>query len=142
HHHHTESALRIQEDELRAMFRQALVGIAECDTQGVFLVVNEQFCALTRMAESDLIGRRMHDLTDADDLEREAQLFGRAAAAGQGYVIEKRLMRPDMTRPWVRNTVTPIVDRVGNVSRIAIMCEDITQRHNDEERQRLLMAEL
>jgi PAS domain S-box-containing protein len=124
------------------MFRQALVGIAECDVEGRFLAVNEQFCALTHRNDADLLGRRMHDLTDADDLEREAKLFGRAAAAGAGYVIEKRLVRPDGARLWVRNTVTPIVDRKGRVRRIAMMCEDITKRHNDEERQRLLMAEL
>ena len=49
---------------------------------------------------------------------------------------------PTATKRWVRNTVTPIVDRTGRVRRVAVICEDITQRHNDEERQRLLMAEL
>jgi PAS domain S-box-containing protein len=137
-----ERELRRQEGELRAIFRQALVGIAECDTEGRFVSVNDKLCEMTRRSESDLLGRSLHDLTDAEDLAQEAGLFAAARARGEGYVIEKRILWPDSTRRWMRGTVTPVVDRAGNVSRIAVMCEDITQRHNDEERQKLLMAEL
>ena len=137
-----EKELRRQESELRDVFRQALVGIAECDIDGRFISVNDKLCDMTRRAEGELIGRSLLDLTDADDIQREGDLFAAACVRGEGYVIEKRIVWPDSTRRWMRGTVTPVVDQSGRVRRVAIMCEDITQRHNDDERQRLLMAEL
>ncbi|MHB1204606.1 MAG: MASE1 domain-containing protein, partial [Rhodospirillaceae bacterium] len=139
---HAERELRRQEGELRAVFRQALVGIAECDTEGRLVSVNDKMCEMTRRSESELLGRTFQDLTDGEDLLQEADLFAAARSRGEGYVIEKRILWPDSTRRWIRGTVTPVVDRSGKVSRIALMCEDITQRHNDDERQKLLMAEL
>jgi PAS domain S-box-containing protein len=139
---HAERELRRQEGELRAVFRQALVGIAECDTAGRFVSVNDKLCEMTRRSEDELLGLSLQDLTDPEDLAQEADLFAAAGSRGEGYVIEKRILWPDSTRRWMRGTVTPVVDRAGKVSRIAVMCEDITQRHNDDERQRLLMAEL
>ncbi len=137
-----ETDLRRQEGELRDVFRQALVGIAECDTNGRFISVNDKLCDMTRRTESELVGRSLHELTDGEDVEREAGLFAAALERGEGYAIEKRIVWPDSTRRWMRGTVTPVVDQAGAVRRLAMMCEDITQRHNDDERQRLLMLEL
>lgn len=137
-----ERDLRRQEGELRAVFRQALVGIAECDTEGKLVSVNDKLCDMTRRSESELIGLNLHQLTEDEDAAREAPQFAAAATRGEGYVIEKRILWPDSTPRWMRCTMTPVVDASGKVSRIALMCEDITQRHNDDERQRLLMLEL
>ena len=46
-----EHDLRHQEGELRAVFRQALVGIAECDIKGRFLSVNDKLCDMMRTPE-------------------------------------------------------------------------------------------
>lgn len=137
-----EGDLRRQESELRAVFRQALVGILECDRDGRLISVNDKLCDMARRSESELRGMRLEDLTVAEDAAREAPLFAAARDRGEGYVIEKRIIWPDSTARWMRGTVTPVVDGAGQVTRLAIMCEDITQRHNDEERQKLLMAEL
>lgn len=137
-----EADLRRQEGELRAVFRQALVGILECDRDGRIVSVNDKLCDMARRSESELIGMQLEDLTEAEDAVREAPLFAAARDRGEGYVIEKRIVWPDSTARWMHGTVTPVVDAAGWVSRIAIMCEDITQRHDDEERQKLLMAEL
>lgn len=137
-----ERDLRRQEGELRAVFRQALVGILECAPDGRMVAVNDKLCDMARRSEAELIGMRLEDLTDPEDAAREAPLFEAARDRGEGYAIEKRIVWPDSTTRWMRGTVTPVIDAAGRVSRIAVMCEDITQRHNDEERQRLLMAEL
>ena len=60
-------------------------------------------------------------------VERTIQAVGQYAR-GVFTDAEFRVIRPDGTVRWVRNRAFPIRDENGNLSRIAGLAEDITQR--------------
>ena len=52
---------------------------------------------------------------------------------GELWVKEYRVERPDGSLRWIRGRVFPIKDQAGNLSRIAGLAEDITDRKQAEE---------
>jgi PAS domain S-box-containing protein len=72
-------------------------------------------------------------LESIDPVDRErvsAAFFGQA---WQGkYDQEYRIIRPDGTVRWIRNRGFPILDQLGNITRMAGIAEDITQRKQSE----------
>jgi PAS domain S-box-containing protein len=136
-----EAVLRGQQQDLRAMFNQALVGIVETDPEGRIASVNERFCDIIQRPPDQIIGRRMQELTDPEDLTRDDVLFREIAIKGGGFALDKRYVRPGGERVWVRNNVSAITGPDGKVARFLTVSEDVTDRRRAREELERLVQE-
>jgi PAS domain S-box-containing protein len=128
-----EVKLRHQEQILRAMFSQSVVGVAQIDTTGRFALVNNRFCGIVRRAAPELLQMRIQDLTDPVDLPHLANLIRHAIRTGEGFALESRHVMPDGSRRWMRNNVSAIADYSGAVRHLMVVAEDVTERRRADE---------
>lgn len=138
----TEATVRDQEQEMRAILSQSIAGIAQVDTTGHFIFVNQRFSEIVQRSVPELLRLRMQDVTHPDDLPYNLELFEKARATGQGYVIEKRFVRPDGSYVWVRNHASAVYDQTGKIRHVVAVSEDITDRRRVEESLRKAHEEL
>ncbi|HYO11501.1 MAG TPA: PAS domain S-box protein [Tepidisphaeraceae bacterium] len=128
-----EAALRESEQRFHGIFDQAAAGIAEVDTDGRFVLVNQKFCDITGYCADELLTLRMQEITHPDDLPRNLTLFDRGVTAGSSYVIEKRYIRKDGSLVWVSNSVSTILDPGGAAVRLCAVCIDVSDRKRFEQ---------
>jgi PAS domain S-box-containing protein len=139
-----EEALRDSVEEFQAAFDQATVPMSQSDcATATFVRANPAFCRLVGRPAAELVGTPIAAVTHPED--READLAGyRRMARGEApaHEMEKRFVRPDGTVRWGRITVSPVRDRAGRPVRTVAVVEDVTERREAEERQRLLLREV
>ena len=128
-----ESKLRQQEQILRAMFSQAIVGIAQLDTAGRFNLVNSRFCEIVGRPAPQLLQTRIEDIAVPEDAPYLRDLLRQAIQTGEGFAIEIRHVLPDGSRLWLRNNVSAITDQSGTVRHLMAVLEDVTARRKAEE---------
>ncbi len=128
-----EIKLRHQEQILRAMFSQSVVGVAQIDSTGRFTLVNNRFCGVVRRAAPELLQMHIQDLTDPNDLPHLANLIRHAIRTGEGFAVESRYVMPDGSRRWMRNNVSAIADYSGAVRHLMVVAEDVTERRRADE---------
>ncbi|MGA8571248.1 MAG: PAS domain-containing protein [Desulfobaccales bacterium] len=132
-----ELRLRESEARFRAVFERAALGIGLIDLQGRFLSVNSAFEEMLGYGEEELRGRRIDELTHADDRQRTLELFGELASGRrESYRIEKRYQRKNGQYLWCRVTASLVQDPEGQPLYVAGVAEDITQRKETEMRLR------
>src|SRR5947209_14401413 len=104
------------------------------DTAGRFVLVNDAYLQLLGYSEEELRDRRFSDYTHPDDLEPQATLE-RELLAGtrEDYRVDKRYYRKDGTQVWARLTVFSIRDAAGQITFVAGMVEDVTDRLRAQE---------
>lgn len=73
---------------------------------GELLSVDAAFCAILRLPESRLRGRRVLDVTAPADRPECAAAIQALRETGRPFVIVKRMMRDDGSLVWVRNMVS------------------------------------
>ncbi|MBL8190888.1 MAG: PAS domain S-box protein [Acidobacteria bacterium] len=135
-----EEALRESEEHLSALIHQTLSGIAETDTDGTFLLVNDRYCAITGYAREELVGlKQMQELTHPDDLPRNLELLARCATEGVPFEIEKRYLRKDGSLVWVNNSVSAIRRSDGSIQSLLAVTLDITAHKQAEQRREFLL---
>lgn len=119
----------IREDHelLSAIVNQTSVGISVVDTQGRFTFANEKYCQIVGRTSDELLKIKMADITHADDLPNNHSLFERAIAAGEGFEIEERYVRPDGSCVWVHNCVTVLHDANGEQWGVMAVTLDLTR---------------
>src|SRR5919202_2476148 len=138
-----EQALRQSEARLRATYDNAAVGIIEVDQDGRILQANQTHCELMGYLRDELIGHRFTDVTHPDHLDRDWELFRRQVRGELPvYTIEKQHIRRDGALRWARVSSTAVHDPAGRFLYAVRVIEDITERKQAEERQRLLTREL
>jgi PAS domain S-box-containing protein len=140
----TETALRISEEEYRALFDLAGVGKAQVETMtGRFLRVNHKLCDITGYPCDELLTMTFRDLTHPEDREQDWAAFqdlvsGRRA----GYSAEKRYIRRNGAVRWVQVTRTLVRQPDGRARHTVAVIQDITDRKEAEEHLRSLTTEL
>lgn len=132
----SEEARRQSEEHFRALFSQAVVGIAEADLDGRFVLVNQQYCEMLGYSRDELLALKLQDVTHVDDLPRSLELLAETIRSGKEFVIEKRNLRKDGTLLWVRNTVSLIRGADGRPAFILAISHDITEARRLEEQVR------
>ncbi|HVG29493.1 MAG TPA: PAS domain S-box protein, partial [Pyrinomonadaceae bacterium] len=130
-------ALRADENEglLSAIVNQSSVGVAVADLEGRFKFMNECFSRLVGRSREELLRLSFADITHADDLPRNAEMFERARTGDGNFEIEKRYVRPDGTQVWVHNNVTFLRDGAGVQNAVLAVALDISDRKRAEARQ-------
>ena len=135
----TEEALRKSEEQFRAIFNTASVGIAQADPQtGQWVQVNEKMCAITGYSAPELLKLRVPDITHPDDRKADWDAFQRVVRGeAPDYRMEKRYVRKDGTLVWVNVNMTVIRNETGEPTRTLGVIEDITERRQAEENLRM-----
>jgi PAS domain S-box-containing protein len=135
---------RESDEQLRAMFNLASVGLAQADVRtGRFLRVNDKMCAITGYSASEMLAMRFSEITHSEDRERAWDAFQRVVRGEQpDYRLEKRYLRKDGRIAWVNVNVSIIRDASGQALRTIASIEDITERRLAAERTNQLLSEL
>lgn len=137
-----KKALTDSERRFRAIFEQAAVGIAVCETEtGKFVQVNQFYCDMLGYNADELLQLSWRDVTRADernidDARSKLLIEGKL----DKFEIEKHYIRKDGREIMTRLTCSPLWDATGNDAthyHISFV-EDITERKQHEERIRYL----
>lgn len=129
------AAMQQSEEQFRAMFEMASIGMAQADPHnGRFLRVNQKMCAITGYSAEELLSKRVRDITHPDDRAADGRLFQRVIKGAQSdYQVEKRYIRKDGTQIWVNVNMTLIRSAQGRPLRTMATIEDITGRKQTEQ---------
>ena len=129
-----EDALRESEEQFRAMFELASIGMAQADPHtGRFLRVNRQLSAMTGYSPAELLQLRVRDLTHPDDRAADGELFQRVIRGDlPSYQIEKRYICKNGTLLWVNINMTVLRSPHGRPLRTMATIEDISGRKRAE----------
>ncbi|WP_448188557.1 PAS domain S-box protein [Azospirillum sp. sgz301742] len=141
-----EAALRASEERFRSVYEQAAVGIKRVGLDGRIVDVNETLCGILGYRRDDLIGRSFEEITDPVDVSGEREPLRRLLAGEvDRYACEKRYIRKDGGRVWVRITSSLVRGSGDEGSYRLCIVEDVSRRQavetalrNSEERFRRL----
>jgi PAS domain S-box-containing protein len=124
-----EAAQRYSENWYRAIFEDAVHGIALTDVQHRLVASNPALQRMLGYTEAELHGMSISELTHPDDLPVELALFNELIGNQRpAYELEKRCRCKDGSDVWAHVSVS-VARREGNEPRLLIgMIEDITQR--------------
>jgi PAS domain S-box-containing protein len=138
-----EAALRGSEERLTATYEHAFVGIAEVDTSGRFLRVNEELSRITGYSREELLASSFADLTHPEDLALDRERFEEQLRGRTGnYILEKRYTHKDGHTLWVELSASMVYDAAGRPLYGVRVTRDISDRKQAARHQRLLIAEL
>ena len=128
-----EVAVRTSEARFRAIYDNAVVGIAITDRNGQFERCNQAYCSLVGYAERELREIQFGSLVHPED--RAANLAeNRRLLAGEipYFEIENRYLRKDGSAIWVHKFVSTLPDRAGQPAHLLAVVNDITARKEAE----------
>lgn len=129
-----EQALRCSEQRLRAVFDNAALGIVEVDGQDRIFSANAPMHQMLGYQAGELIGKTIEEVTAPEDRELSERMNGEIHSGQRERVdYEKRYLKRDGSRLWVRVVVSPIRDRAGRWLRSVGTVEDISQRKGAEQ---------
>jgi PAS domain S-box-containing protein len=138
-----EAALREAQERLTVTYESVLAGIAEVDSTGRFLRVNEAFCEISGHSREDLMRCTFLDLTHPDDVEQDRAMFEKQVRGEiSRYTMEKRYVRRDGVVRWIEVISSTVRGEDGGFGYGVRMILDITERKDAERRQKLLLDEL
>lgn len=129
------AAIKESEENFRAMFELASVGMGQADpATRCWVRVNKKLCEITGYGEGELLKMRIEELTHPDDRE-ENELVLEKLATGKipEWRKEKRFLRKEGSLAWVNLNLTVIHDASGQVIRLMAAIDDITERKHLEE---------
>jgi PAS domain S-box-containing protein len=139
----SQHELREQEERWNSTYEHAAIGIVELDAEGRFLRVNEAICSIVGLSRDELLGWRLQGRTHPEDRDVDEELYRRQVAGDIGfYSIEKRFVRKDGRVIWIAVRSSTVRDATGHFLYGVRVVQDVTERKEAEERQKLLIDEL
>jgi PAS domain S-box-containing protein len=124
-----EEALGESERRYRTLFDLAPIGLAQVAPDGRWLRVNDKLCELSGYAREELLSLTYLDLTAKEDLEDSVERAGKLLRGEIGpYTVERRYVRKDGRRVWVRLKVSLARQPGVKPAYFACAAEDITAR--------------
>ena len=133
---HVEAALLQSEEQFRAMFELASIGMAQADPKtGQWLRVNRKMCEITGYSAGEMLQLHVPEVTHPEDRQGDWDAFQRVVRGeAPSYRLEKRYVRKDGSVILVNVNMTVIRDAVGQPWRTMATVEDITQPKGDQMR--------
>lgn len=124
-----EEDLRESEQQFRATFEQAAIGMAHISVLGRWLRVNRKLCEMLGYEKNEMLGVGLQEVTHPEDLDADHRHFMRVFAGELGtYSVEKRYVRKDGRRIWVNQTLSAVRAPSGQPRYLICLVEDITER--------------
>lgn len=135
--HTAEEARRESDDRLSATYEAATVGIAESDSRGRLLRVNDAICRMLGRTREQLLAMTFLEYTHADAVEQDAALYARQVAGElDHYVLRKRAFKPDGETVYLDIHSSSVRDSAGNFRYGVRVIQDVTAAHRMEQRVR------
>lgn len=132
-----------QEQRLAATYEHVAIGISEVAPDGHFLRVNETMCVISGYSREELMAGRLFRYTHPDDSDIDRAAFAEQVAGKlEFYSVEKRFIRKDGRIIWIAVRSSPVRSTNGRLLYVVRVVQDITERKEAEERQKLLIDEL
>jgi PAS domain S-box-containing protein len=125
-----QEALEASEEQYRAMFDLAPVGVAQSNPKtGRWVAVNPRMCLITGYPAAELLTMRIPEITHPEDRQQDWDLFQKVVKGeAPEYRIEKRYIRKDGSIAWVNVNMVVLRDVAGRPTRTVATIEDITER--------------
>jgi PAS domain S-box-containing protein len=132
--------LRGSEEQFRAMFETASIGMAQADPRtGQWVRVNQRLCVISGYSADELLRLHFSEITHPDDRQADWDAFQRVVRGeAPDYQMEKRYIRKDGTIAWVNVNMAIVRDAAGQPVRTMSTIEDIMERRQTEETLRTL----
>lgn len=135
--HAAEAARRESDDRLSATYEAATVGIAETDSQGRLLRVNDAICNMLGRTREQLLAMTFLGFTHSDFVDEDAGLYARQVEGEiDNYVIRKRAFKPDGEIVYLEIHSSSVRDASGNFRYGVRVIQDVTLAHRMEQRVR------
>lgn len=130
-----EQALRTSEARFRAIFAEAVIGIAIGDMSGRILEVNGSLQRILGMSADKLRQSKVREMFHPADTEDVWRLYDQLLRGErEQYRVEKRFSRPDGGRVWTEMIVSLVRGENGLPLYQVAMIEDVTDRKLLQER--------
>jgi PAS domain S-box-containing protein len=127
------AALKETEEQFRATFEQAAVGIVHNTITGCWLQVNQRFCDIVGYTREEILERTFEDITHPDDYQLDFEKLRRMLAGNlQSYSMEKRYRHKDSSIIWIHLTVSLVRGSSGEPKYFISVIEDITNQKRIE----------
>lgn len=129
------AALAASEQNFRAFFEMASVGVAQVDAlSGRFRQINDKYCEIVGYSQEEMLHLTFKDITHPEDLELDRQQR-RDLVAGviPEFTVEKRYLHKNGSVVWVIVTVSPLWRPGDNPDCTLAVVRDMTKRKKAEE---------
>jgi PAS domain S-box-containing protein len=124
-----ENALRESEERRARTEKFSLVMVTHLDLEGRWLKVPPTLCVLLGYRESELLGRRFHEVTHPDDVEADwRQCLRLIRGEIKSFDLEKRYIRKDGSIVWVYLNCSVVTNREGAPVQLLTYIRDIAKR--------------
>jgi PAS domain S-box-containing protein len=122
-----EERVRESEETIRALLNATTESMLMLDASDHVLAVNEIGARRYEMTVDQLMGRRLYDLVPPDLAAARRKRLAEVIHSGQ-----PRRFEDERAGRWYDNSLFPIHDAQGNVTRVAIFGNDITEQREAE----------
>ncbi|NJO09619.1 MAG: PAS domain S-box protein [Leptolyngbyaceae cyanobacterium SL_1_1] len=126
-------ALQTSEENFRAIFEQAAVGICRTNLAGEFVQVNQRLCDMLGYTEAELLQMNFQQITYLEDahlgLDLRQQLQQGLVSA---FSLEKRYLRKNGEILWTNLSISAIYSTADDSFWSLTVAEDITARKQAE----------
>ncbi|MBL0175995.1 MAG: PAS domain S-box protein [Ignavibacteria bacterium] len=136
------ATLRASENRFRTAFESSPIGLVIMNIDGKYLRVNQAFSRMLGYREEELIGRNYEEFTHPDDrAQNRATMHDFLRGERTGAELEKRFLRKDGSSVWegeIENrrkdgttfpeemTITPVLDKTGQITHFVAVKKDVT----------------
>jgi diguanylate cyclase (GGDEF)-like protein/PAS domain S-box-containing protein len=126
-----QAALAQRESQFRAFMDGIPAPVAYLNRDGRYEYVNRAFVDFSEIEAADLQGRRLSDISSAQDYERQAPLLARALA-GETISYERLTPFANRAQRWMQVRLVPERDTEGNVAGVFVLLNDIHSQKENE----------
>lgn len=125
--------LLLNESRLQALISQAAVGIIQIDLDSRIIFANPRYCDIVGRELEELENTSVYDITHPDDFEKNRELYQKTLETGEGFILEKRYVKPDGSIVWVNKSVSLVQNDKGEPLFVLAVVQDITDRKRIQE---------
>ncbi len=123
---------------LRGAFEQAPCGLAHLAADGRLLHVNRRLCDICGFSPSELLGKRIQDVSHPDDIDREVAMLQQLRGTDGGDVtVEQRCVRKDGSHAWVKVTACRLRNAGSATDSLAMVVTIPPPSERQEEQHRI-----
>ena len=138
-----EGTLSEIEQQIKASFNQAAIGIAHLSLEGAWLTCNDKFCQIIGYEQDELLKISIFDITHPDGVLNTQKMIDELLTANAQYFSrETQCLRKDGLPVWVNITISPVSSPSGEPLYFILFIEDITKRREIEDMLQNLVKDL
>ena len=138
-----EGTLNEVEQQIKASFNQAAIGITHLSLKGMWLTSNEKFCQIVGYDQEELMKMSIFDIIHPDESPNIRKAIDELLMANVPYFSrETQCLRKDGLPVWVNVTISPVSSSSGDPLYFILFIEDITKRREIEEMLQNLIKDL